>query len=159
MKRRSGVYSLTKLDIYNYYKKNRKSLGLSVLDKHLFYNIMEEFNKEISKEIIEGYVFKLPEALGYLGIDKRKRRYKKTVVDWKTTKQLWEESIEDKENKTKVFIFNEHSDGYIMKWKWSRTNKHIKYRNHYDFIPTRANKRNLAKQIKATNTDYYDKIY
>lgn len=155
MKLRNKVASFTMLDMYNNYNNKDE------VEKFLYYKVINEFNKQISEEIVNNaYTFKLPLGLGSIFIDKKIKKNKTSVVDWKTTKVLWEEDDEYKASKKLVYELNSHSDGYVMKWKWGKSrykNFHVQL---FSFIPTRYNKRYLAKQIKLNKALYYDsKLY
>lgn len=144
--------SFTMLDMYkSYISKNND------INKHLYYKIINEFNEKISREIVENsYEFKLPFALGSIFIDKKIKKNKTSVIDWKATKELWEEDQEYKQNKKLVYELNPHSDGFVMKWKWNKGKFKTTHTKIFSFVPTRYNKRYLAKQIKENQINYYD---
>lgn len=131
---------LTIKHIYQFYIKDIDRDSKYYIDYRTFRTICEEFNKELSNEILEGYFFKMPYRLGILRIKKRK-------IDFNNLKPNFGE-FNKSEIKNKHL--NEHSNNYYVKYHWNkRFATLIKNRSLYSFIPTRANKRTLAKLIKS----------
>lgn len=131
---------LTIKHIYQFYIKDIDRDSKYHIDYRTFRTICEEFNKELSNEILEGYFFKMPYRLGILRIKKRK-------IDFNNLKPDFGE-FNKSEIKNKHL--NEHSNNYYVKYHWNkRFATLIKNRSLYSFIPTRANKRTLAKLIKS----------
>jgi len=131
---------LTIKHIYQFYIKDIDRDSKYYIDYRTFRTICEEFNKELSNEILEGYFFKMPYRLGILRIKKRK-------IDFNNLKPDFGE-FNKSEIKNKHL--NEHSNNYYVKYHWNkRFATLIKNRSLYSFIPTRANKRTLAKLIKS----------
>jgi len=131
---------LTIKHIYQFYIKDIDRDSKYYIDYRTFRTICEEFNKELSSELLEGYFFKMPYRLGILRIKKRK-------IDFNNLKPDFGE-FNKSEIKNKHL--NEHSNNYYVKYHWNkRFATLIKNRSLYSFIPTRANKRTLAKLIKS----------
>lgn len=143
---------LTLKHIYQYYIKDISEESKYHLDYKTFRNICEEFNKELSKEILEGYFFKMPYRLGTIRIKKRK-------VDLKNLKPnfgLYNETDGEYKNKH----LNEHSNNYYVRYYWNkRIATLIKNKSAYSFIPTRENKRTLAKLIKENGISQVNKYF
>jgi len=132
---------LTLKHIYQYYIKDIPETSKYHLDYKTFRSICEEFNKELSTEILEGYFFKMPYRLGTIRIKKRKVDLKNLKPDF----GLYNESEGLYKNKH----INEHSGNYYVRFYWNKNRETIiKNKSPYSFIPTRENKRNLAKLIK-----------
>lgn len=131
---------LTIKHIYQFYIKDIDRDSKYYIDYRTFRTICEEFNKELSSEILEGYFFKMPYRLGILRIKKRK-------IDINNLKPDFGEY---NKSEIKNKHLNEHSNNYYVKYHWNkRFATLIKNRSLYSFIPTRANKRTLAKLIKS----------
>lgn len=141
-------------EAYNYYKNNTKSsekINLSDYRK-----LMNSFNTFLMKKILEGNEITLPHRLGKISIQgihqnirlDEQGNIKGTRIDWFSTKDLWFKNPEHAQKKTLVYFFNEHSDGVKYSFKWSKNNAPVQNKNYYTFIPSRHNKRTLAKLIK-----------
>jgi hypothetical protein len=107
------------------------------------------FWKEISHKIIdEGVRFHMPFMMGDTYVEKTKLDYNNRLpIDWQLTTQTGKV----------IYNLNEHSQGYKYEIKW---NKHVcTFQNNYLFklVYTRANKRQLAKNIKSKKSDYFEK--
>jgi hypothetical protein len=107
------------------------------------------FWKEISHKIIdEGLSFHMPFMMGDTYVEKSKLDYNNRLpIDWQLTTQTGKV----------IYNLNEHSQGYKYELKW---NKHVcTFQNNYLFklVYTRANKRQLAKNIKSKKSDYFEK--
>ena len=149
-KRRKEIQSYTEVDFYSHYldkiKHNKNSKYY--LSKVEFANICKDFNQLISEKILrEGYIFKLPFYLGRIYIKKVAMPVKKEKLhlDYKKTKEL---------NKP-IYHMNTHSRDNFYRWQWQkadRLNTHM--RKLYKFVPTRKNKRTLAKIILNREFDY-----
>jgi len=129
------------------------------LNKTLYNQICKDFNNLVVTEIIEkAYEFKIPARLGTFRVRVRKEKLKltpegkidtrKLVVDWKKTKEVWNENPDLREKKKVVFVENSHSDNYRAWWYWSKNYCNVPNKTVYQFIPSRTNKRTLAAAIK-----------
>jgi hypothetical protein len=148
----------TQNDLYNFYKENSQ-FNLDI-KKIKFNKIIKKFNRELIKLILyKNFAFKMPYTLGTLRIKKYKYsgiQYdennniikKKLLIDYKKTKDLWERNPAAKEEKKLVLHLNEHSDGYLYRFYWDKTNGKLRNKEAYKFIPSRTNKRWLASVIK-----------
>jgi len=134
---------LTLKHIYQFYIKDIDRNSKYYIDYRTFRTVCEEFNKELSKEILEGYFFTMPYRLGTIRIKKRKIDIQNLKPDF----GLY--------NKTglKNKHLNEHSDGYYGRFYWNkRIATIVKNRSIYSFIPTRDNKRSISRLTKADST-------
>ncbi len=166
------------IDFYNHYcfTTFREKVGNKTIthydskysvDRNMYGQIVDFFHKRISEEImLDNFEFKLPERLGILSIKKRKPKLKfdeegKLIntmpIDWKATKDLWEEDAESKELKKLVRHLNEHTNGYVPYWCYNSYPGTFKNKSVYKFKSTRTNKRDLNKILKDPNikTNYY----
>lgn len=158
---------------YKSYVKRMKASGAKdrIVTRTKFSMVVKSFMEEMSDSIMtENTVFKLPKRLGYIGIIKKKYKIKthtnpkgKLVFsgmspNWKATKKLWEENPAAKEAKKVVYEMNSHSNGFIMKWFWSKTRSTTKNQTYYEFKASRANKRRLSEVIKneEIEVDYFE---
>jgi len=135
--------------------------------RSLYGEIIEFFHSRITDEImLDNFEFKLPARLGILSIKKRKPKLRldedgKVIntmpVDWKATKELWEEDPESKESKKLVRHLNEHTNGFINKWCYDTYTATFKNKTVYKFRPTRTLKRGFCQILKDPNLNlnYY----
>ena len=107
------------------------------------------FWKEISHKIVdEGARFHMPFMMGDTFVEKVKLDYNNRLpIDWQLTTATGKV----------IYNLNEHSNGYKYEPKWNK--KVCTFQNNYLFklVYTRANKRQLAKNIKTKRTDYFEK--
>ena len=114
--------------------------------------ICRKFYKSIMEEIMEnGYTFKMPFNMGKIRIDKQKVRVGKNkrrlAIDWEMT---------NKHGKV-IYHLNEHSSGYKYIFIWQKITNSLKNKTFYRFVPSRGNKRKLAKMIKSGDYDYFER--
>lgn len=151
----------------------------STLDKHDIggvYDITNEMHSKIlemsnnlmmDKMMLDNEPIDLPYNLGNISIKKRKVRIvegsdgsleTKMPVDWKATKQLWNEDEESKKSKQLVYHMNSHTGGYVYTWKWYRGISKITNIRLYKFYPLRRWKRLLASRLlnPACRLDFYE---
>lgn len=144
---------LTITDIYEKYTNDSSLVKESPydVDKFVFRGVLERFFNELKDYLIQqGGEFNLPYRLGKIGIYKKKINYKYQNyfhhIDWFTTMQI---------NK-QVYHFNEHTDGFKYFFSWNKVLVGVPNIQSYRFLPTRANKRLLAKMIKEEGKDYME---
>jgi len=142
-------------DAYMYYK----STCDTAVDYNIFTDICKEFYKEVSKMIVfNAFELRMPYRLGRLRVRKYKPKLKinadgtldksKLFVDYANTNKLWSEDEEAKKNKKLVYHLNDHSNGYQHRWFWEKRTSNIPNHSAYCFMPSRQNKRTLAKALK-----------
>lgn len=125
----------------NYIKDIPKDSKLYISEKE-YKSICYEFNKLLKDKILyEAYEFKMPYRLGSLRIRKVKTPLNKLAMDFNTYNTLG----------IRVMHLNEHTKGYHAKWHWHKKICNIVNHTVYSFIPTRDNKRELAKYVKETS--------
>jgi hypothetical protein len=137
-------------DIYCDYIKDKEINSPYYVEYSKFAKMCSMYYKRIAEEILKGREFKLPFSLGIISVIKTKPDLanKKTLaVDWKLTVEL----------KKKIYLLNKHSKYFRYKFYWNKINCKVHNLYYYSFTMSRANKRKLAKIIKAKETDYYEK--
>lgn len=154
-------------DAYKFYKKKYNSE--KTVSNSEFSIICKDFNKRISNLIIyENFSFLLPFRLGRIRIRKYKPKtylqkdgtLDKTRLrpDWNATNRLWAQNPEAKKEKKLVYHLNEHTNGYQHRWFWEKLTSNVPNNSAYSFIPSRSNKRTLAKVLKneELEIDYFE---
>lgn len=150
-------------DVYKFFDKKYNSRKIS---QTLFSKVFRELSTQIIDDVIfNNYEFTYPYRLGNLRVQRFKRKLeldeegelitRKLNIDWKATTDLWNESEKDKEAKTLVYNFNEHSDGYNVFFRWDRRTCLAPNGSKYAFRVTRYHKRKLAKAIKELKVIHY----
>tara|TARA_Y100001938_G_scaffold151107_1_gene246111 strand:+ start:6138 stop:6560 length:423 start_codon:yes stop_codon:yes gene_type:complete len=136
-----------KITLKEFYKdyKSKNTDPIYGVDYKTYRSICEDFNKLISDKIINSATeFTLPGRLGSIRIKKIKSS-KAQRIDWKKTK----------ENDTKVYHLNWHTDGFYYKWFWHKQKALFKNKSAYSFTPIRRNKRELAKLLKENKVEFF----
>ena len=144
-----------------YTLKDMYARYISKVDKGSPYDIPYSLYKDISvsyyKKLVE-HIFnsslglKLPFNLGTIQIVKKKVFAKSqsklpTSIDWENSVKYGKQ----------LFHLNEHSGGFKYLFMWDKHSSTLRNIHKYRFVPTRANKRRLAKYIKGNIRDYLDK--
>ena len=153
-------------DFFKFYNSLYKGTKHQILDSQ-FRKIIKLFNEALMEEIIfKAYDFNVPYGLGKLCIRKTKSKNKikdgKIIItlpiDWKATKQLWEEDEEAKAAKKLVRVNNSHSDNYICGFKYKNFLAKSVNTRAYGFKVSRPNKITLSKVLKDSNLkiDYFE---
>lgn len=141
----------TMIDFYNFYYEEYNSNKLYMVDKKLFYELIDEFYKRIIDYILlESGEFQMPYRLGAVRVIKRKVNLSSLNhrnVDWGTTNKIGK----------LTFHLNEHSKYYKYLYQWDKKDKIVNYLSYYRLPMSRSNKRRLAKLIKSGKYDYYEK--
>lgn len=161
--------------LWDAYKAFKLKYPETDLVRKQYVDICHLINKKISNKIItESLSFKIPFRLGTISIIKTKLKIKikdgklqtnKLKVDYGATWKYWNEQypgltrkeIKNIPNKIVIYHTNDHSNGYIMRWKWSK--RGAKFLNAYGYLfkPTKYNRLHLASHIKSEDmsNDYY----
>ena len=162
-KRSKHIHDYTLQDMYKYYNHNYRDR----LDEKEYSKVIKAFNSKLIDYIYNGACIEFPYSLGDLHIVKYKEKMKfdekgnlmtkgkRKLIDWKATKELWEENEEAKKIKKLVSYDNIHSDGYKFRVKWKRYHT-VRTNRLYNFIPARSFSRGINKFIKDNpNQSYY----
>lgn len=138
-------------DMYSSYIENIPEDNPYFVSYKQYRSITEEFYKAMMVNILEhSGEFKMPYNIGKVYINKKRVpvEYKKRLtVDWAMT---------NKHGKI-IYHLNEHSRGYKYVFHWEKRTFTMKHKSMYRFVPTRTNKRKLAKLIKSGDYDYFEK--
>lgn len=165
-------------DFYKYYNKSvdsiigikgNKTKGSYNVSTPKYGSIFKDINSGIMNLILlQNFEFKMPCRLGTIKVIKYKHSLKfksdGTVdkkswgVNWKETLLLWERDEESRINKKLVYHLNDHTNGFVCKFKWNKRGCNIPNHFYYKFIASREHKRNLNKYLKdkSLNIDFYE---
>ena len=172
---------------YNkYLEKHHVKYTKRKYSKADFIKFMFRVNTLLATKIItESFELKIPRGLGILCIRKSefkipidkdgKLKKHKLLIDWDATWDYWytqygttnRKEIAKIPDKQLVYNYNQHTDGYIMKWKWEKSIAPIKNKSVYTFKPTKGGvldeevyygRLGLGKWIKnpIRDNDYYE---
>lgn len=148
-------------DMWKHYKEKYNDLNEKTYKK-----VLKLFNKGISEIIVkESFEFIMPRDIGNIRIrkNKPKLRLKDGKIDksgmypdWNETIKLWEADKEARDTKLIIWHTNEHTEGYIYRWHYSKYRNKLRNKTAYSFIPSRTNKIKLTEVLK--NPDKYPGI-
>lgn len=161
--------------LWDAYKAFKTKYPETELCRKEYINTCYLINQKISDRMVKDSLqFKIPFRLGTLSITKNKMKIKikdnkvqtnKLKVDYGATWKYWaeiypdltREEIKQIPNKTVIYYTNDHTNGYIMKWRWIKRGANVINLKVYSFKPTKFNRLNLAKHIKSEDreNDYY----
>jgi len=159
--KKKQVAELGRRHIYRFYRKylTKRNSEHNILNESTYTKVLNDFNKEIRRKIIEeAFEFIMP-LIGQLGIRKIKP---KRVFDDKgnlSRKHMpsinWELS---KKYHKRIYHTNQHTEGYKYNIQYSSYRCILPNKHFFKFIACRTMKRMLAKTIKdpAFNGDYYE---
>tara|TARA_Y100001973_G_C5176974_1_gene322536 strand:- start:743 stop:1213 length:471 start_codon:yes stop_codon:yes gene_type:complete len=137
-------------DSFKAFNKDQSPESLFFIDYKTYRSVCEKFNKKVVEDILyNAGEFKLPYRLGEIRIQKKKMKFdtSKMKINWKATK----------ESGFRVYHMNDHRDNYRYRWYWKKKNVIVQNKTLYSFIPSRANKRELAKLLKTDKSiDYFE---
>jgi len=137
-------------DSFKAFNKDQSPESLFFIDYKTYRSVCEKFNKKVVEDILyNAGDFKLPYRLGEIRIQKKKMKFdtSKMKINWKATK----------ESGFRVYHMNDHRDNYRYRWYWRKKNVIVQNKTLYSFIPSRANKRELAKLLKTDKSiDYFE---
>jgi len=137
-------------DMYNEYIKDIDEDSLYYIDWDKYKQIQVEMFKEIMRRILEtSSEFQLPYKLGTLSV------IKKMPKAWDSKHLTLDYKASDEFGKS-LYLLNEHSDGYKMRFRWSKRRSLTKNKSFYKFIASRDNKRKMCFLIKEGKTDYFE---
>jgi hypothetical protein len=166
-------------EIYTFFKNKftrHERESQSFVDYQVFSSVLKDFNRELSRMIIEEAIeFKMPLRLGYVRVKKFKKKFmlrsdgtidkSNQSVNWKETKELWAQQYPGKDckelkeikGKPLVYHLNEHTDGYGFFLYWNKKGSNAINRSVYSLIFTFSNNRHLANILQGDKKiDYYE---
>lgn len=150
---------------YRYFCKNNPDVKI---DAKEYRKIIYEANDAIINKIIYNNLkFLIPARLGYLEIKKSKKSpkldkngnliTKSLPIDHGSTLKLWQEDEEAFKTKKRIYHLNEHTEGYLLKFKWDKFSALIKNKSIYSFTACRKATRALASAVKQNpDIDFYE---
>lgn len=127
--------------------------------RDIYRPMVGKFLKLVVDKILEGYEVQLSggESLGSVAV----RGYKQKVffneegemkgrpIDWKATKEFWLSNPEEAAKGTKIFHFNDHSNGITYNIVWLTHEAKLRNKSYYTFkFGRRFLKNVLAANIK-----------
>ncbi len=149
-------------DYFKYFIKEYPELNIS---NKKYYNIIGEFNKNLTELIIEDNVeYNLPHLGSSLSVKKTKqlpriiegKLVNKTPVDWVATNKLWLDDEEAKEKKLLVRYNNYHTSKHVFTISFKKYIYPFKNKKYYKFKSNRDFARLLGKRINDQNKEQYD---
>jgi len=152
-------------ELYKYYCEATKKEPAFKLKACEFRKILIDFHRALAEEIIlENFEFRAFARMGHWRLKKRKIKlllkdgkpdFRNLKVNWKETKELWEEQPHLKGTSKVVYFRNPHSDGHYFKWNWDRKLCTVKNKTFYYFKPARFISRLVAKKLNETNNNLF----
>lgn len=145
-------------DYYKFYKENSKSK----IDYNTYNKVaLSCFDQLMNLVINNNYTWRLPSGLGRICVSKRPtsttfkngKLVTNRPINFKATKELWNNNSKAKKNKTLVYYENFHTDGYVLYIRYSLAGSNFKNKNYYKIKFNRAKKRALAQNIFSGNFD------
>lgn len=119
-------------DSYKHFKKKYPEIKV---DEKTYKCLCQDFNKIIVRECLNGSIFKLPFNMGSIFCKKFPINWDKPLVN----------VIETIRQRKRIYHLNKHSEGWNVRWAWSKINKKTTNKIYYSFTATRYNKRALSK--------------
>jgi len=161
-------------DAYKDFRKTYKLIHPEV-DRRKYVEICHMINIRLSDKIIkESLEFRMPHRLGMISVKKDKLEIRvkdgkllkgKMVIDWAKSWELWNSEFPGKtrkeinaiKGKLAIYTMNEHTNGYVMRWKWDKSTCNVDNQSVYWFRPTKRNRLALASWINSEErvNDYY----
>lgn len=167
IKKRTGDKVVEHYGSKDAYKLFKKDHPKTTVKSSEFYKIVEEFNTTVvHKMVFEAFEFYMPGRLSFLRIRKRKIKLwfdkngkletKHLKLDFKATKELWQEDPEAAKIKKPIFHLNSHTNGYYAKFFWDKYGCKIRNRQAYEFQACRAATRTVAAAMNSGEVDFYE---
>lgn len=158
-KRVREIKTYTITTSYTHYSKKIKETPFAKqsFNRRIYTDVMKDFLAYLGDTLIETGKVVLPKKMGSIEIEgyHQKISYdeeghlKGLAIDWKATKELWNEDEKAKENKQCVYHLNENTNGVKYKIKWFKTKIFASNKTSYNFIMNRSIKRRVAASIKS----------
>jgi len=143
-----GLHNLR--DVYKFYIESIGDNELYKVDFKTFKKIITTYYLRMLDDVLyKGVEYKFPYRLGKIRVIKRK-------VDVNNLNRFgidWTESV--KYNK-QIYHLNNHTNGFVYRFKWIKENTNVPNLYFYKFVPSRMIKRKLAQVIKNKLCDYFE---
>lgn len=156
--RASGCF--TENDMYNYYKRNKDGSNYDI-DRKLYKEILFRFHKKGMKYMIEDSgELCFPCYLGKMSIRKTK-----PLVNKENSKVSYaKDYYNSKKYGKKIYHMNNHTNGYIMRFFWSKTNSlatRVRGSELYNFRAVRKNREYLSRIVNKyyPQIDYFERDF
>lgn len=146
------------------YRSDSKEAYTSFCNEYPQYNLsyttwrkcLFNINYSYAEYILQsGDKVRLPNGFGDIAINKKKNaKYK---IDPNTGKEkicLPVDWVESKKRGKKIYILNDHTEGYYFGWIFFRNSGKLKFSQCWGFKACRRGSRLLAKYIKDSSYDY-----
>lgn len=127
--------------------------------------VLREFNGHVRDRIsTKGAEYFFPCKLGKVELRKVKSEVKiddegnitnNLPINWKATRELWDENERAREKKTKIRYTNEHTDGHTFRIFYKRSKANFKNKSIYKMRFNRDLKRQLSRSIFAGLIDAF----
>jgi len=145
-----NLYQMT--DMYKYYIKSVIDNPLYQVSWKTYKMILNEYVKRVVDYMLDdNYIFKPGFGFGLFYIGKLgRKRLSNVPIDWEKTLKYGK----------RIYHLNEETGRYIYRYIWQPERHGFEVDNlkTYRFIPSRTNKRRLAKYIKVNKHDYMKMI-
>lgn len=139
------VYDIGNMDIYKYYLKETKKIGLKRQRIDKYRAIINDFNLWFSDQILEGKVVSLPNRLGRIHV-------KKIDKDFSKPRNVYRYKLNTESKEQGVLIID--TSPYEYKFIWKRHEAIITNRSFYEFKACREMKTGLRDKIRIEKKDY-----
>lgn len=136
-------------DIYTAYMEDKEEDSPYNIPYSLFVDLITEYLKEISQNILEGGIYMLPYSMGDISVvGKRPKNLNKKTVrpDW---------GLFNKSGIYSIYM-NDHTDYRKYMFRWSKMQAKVKNMKSYRLVFTRENKRKLAAKLKSGDYNYFE---
>ena len=157
-KRIREIKTYTITTSYTHYSKKIRETPFAkqVFNKRVYTDVMKDFLAYLGDTLIETGKVVLPKKMGNIEIEGSPQKIsydeeghlKGLSIDWKATRELWNEDEEAGKNKQYIYHLNENTNGIKYKIKWFKTKMFALNKAHYNFIMNRSIKRRVAAAIK-----------
>lgn len=150
---------------YDYYKHFMDSNINSTVTRSTFGKIIKEFNTHVRDRIsTKGAEYIMPCRAGKIELRKIKTEVSiddegnivnNLPINWKATRELWNENESAKDRKTKIRYTNEHTNGHTFRIFYRTSKANYKNKSIYKLKFNRTLKRQLSKSIFAGRIDAF----
>lgn len=134
------------------------------VEEKVYIEIIYAFFKYMIEQVFIGKRIPIPCNLGSLQVVGKQRELKINEetgeikglpVDWKKTRELWDNCTECGQRQDKVYHLNEHTNGVTYSFKWNMKNISSSNGRLYSLSIAKDNRRRLASIIKNNQTEFY----
>jgi len=142
-------------------------LELEKVPLEIYKNIIESFNTDMSKYILNGGVFNLGYGLGNLHIAKKERtKEQKPAINWGESNKVKKELLNAGETLYDHLLFPtgkkwliKFSNDFSYWWRWSNKGQYIKNIKYFSFVPTNfINTKERSQNLIADTVKSIDEI-